>query len=227
MKLLELIFHFGVLFAVYNFIWFFIDLSLSLLRAGTPRSLADVYLFKTIKYIFLVNVTFLSVPEFEGTEPVYQVPMLKLIPALIILLTYVLGKFQQKQQQAVFFGAGMGFQNRVTAPFDARLEWALIGLTILEFAFFAWYPYYAENSVSRWFYQTIQEFEHAFFLGFIFNVIGFFFLMGMFTKLLNAINFLISGRPLVEFKQMRSKRSQSSDQGFDDFEEIDDQQLNH
>ena len=60
MDLIQLIFQLGVLFAIYSFIWFFIDLGLALLVAGKKRALPEIYLIKVVKYLFLVNVTFLE-----------------------------------------------------------------------------------------------------------------------------------------------------------------------
>ena len=44
MEILELTFQLGV-FAIYGFIWFFVDLGLMLLIGGKPRSLVETYFF--------------------------------------------------------------------------------------------------------------------------------------------------------------------------------------
>lgn len=59
MEILELTFQLGVFFAIYSFIWFFVDLGFMLLNGGKPRSLVETYFFKGIQYVFLVNVIFL------------------------------------------------------------------------------------------------------------------------------------------------------------------------
>jgi hypothetical protein len=69
------------------------------------------------------------------------------------------------------------------------------------------------------------DIENTVLIGFVFKVIGFFFLIGMFFKMLNALNYIISGKPLVNVKTGFSSKKNSSDDSFDDFEEIDDNKL--
>ena len=46
MEILELTFQLGVFFAIYGFIWFFVDLGFMLLNGGKPRSLVETYFFQ-------------------------------------------------------------------------------------------------------------------------------------------------------------------------------------
>jgi hypothetical protein len=101
MELINLIFRLGVLFSIYGFLWFFIDLILKMLVGGRTRTLSEVYLIKSVKYLFLVNVTFLFCLDINQ-----QIVSLKnLLPTAIILLMYFIGKFQQNQRQAKIFGS--------------------------------------------------------------------------------------------------------------------------
>ena len=215
MDLIRLIFQLGVLFAIYSFIWFFIDLVLALLVAGRKRALQEIYLIKAVKYLFLVNVTFMFALEKNNTLSVIGV-----LPSATILIVYFLGKFQQKQRQAqVFsqFGKGVGFG----FDFDKRYEIGVITLGVSLFVFFLAFPQYAENNIANWFRESIVDIEKTVIIGFIFKIIGFFFLIGMLLKMLNAFNYLISGRPLVDFQTyMGSKINKKDGDNFDDFEEI-------
>jgi hypothetical protein len=69
------------------------------------------------------------------------------------------------------------------------------------------------------------DIENTVLIGFVFKVIGFFFLIGMFFKMLNAVNYIVSGKPLVNVKTGFGTKQGKSDDSFDDFEEIDDNKL--
>ena len=220
MDLINLIFRLGVLFAIYGFLWFFIELALKLLIGGRKRTLGEIYLIKTVKYLFLVNVTFLFCLEqyFE-----LQVNYMNVIPSFIVLMVYFLGKLQQNEQRIQLMSSFT--QGMKETPFNRRWEIAIIVLSALSFIGFVYFPHYSENGISRWFQESILDIENTVLIGFVFKVIGFFFLIGMFFKMLNALNYIISGKPLVNVKTGFSSKKNSSDDSFDDFEEIDDNKL--
>ena len=222
MELINLIFRLGVLFAIYGFLWFFIEMGLKLLIGGRKRTLGEIYLIKTVKYLFLVNVTFLFCLE-QMDEPVFQVNYLNLAPSFIILMVYFLGKLQQKEQRIQMMTNFM--QGLQEVPFNRQWELALIVFSGFTFAGLVFYPQYSENAVSTWFQKSILDIENTVLIGFVFKVIGFFFLIGMFFKMLNAINYIVSGKPLVNVKTGFGTKQGKSDDSFDDFEEIDDNKL--
>ena len=198
MDLIRLVFQLGVLFAIYSFIWFFIDLGLALLVAGRKRALPEIYLIK------------------NNTLSVIGV-----IPSATVLVVYFLGKFQQKQRQAQvlsqFGGKGFG----LGLDFDRRYEIGVIALAVMLFSLLLAFPEYADNNIATWFRESIIDIEKTVIIGFIFKVIGFFFLLGMLLKMVNAFNYLISGRPLVDFQTyMGSKTTKKTKDDFDDYEEI-------
>jgi hypothetical protein len=47
----------------------------------------------------------------------------------------------------------------------------------------------------------------------------------MFMKMLNALNYIVSGKPLLDVKTGFGTKKDQSDDSFDDFEEIDDTKL--
>lgn len=175
-----------------------------------------------MKYLFLVNVTFLFCLE-QLDEPDFQVNYVSLIPSFIVLMVYFLGKLQQKEQRIqMMTNFTQGLQE---VPFNRQWELALILLSGMAFAGLVFYPQFSENTISRWFQESILDIENTVLIGFVFKVIGFFFLTGMFVKMLNALNYIVSGRPLVNVKTGFSSKKKSSDDSFDDFEEIDDNKL--
>jgi hypothetical protein len=213
MELLNLIFRLGVLFAIYSFLWFFFDLGLSLLRGGRQKTIFENYLITSVKYLFLVNVTFLFCLDLNET-----VNLMKSLPSIIILTVYFIGKFQSRQRMANVFGQ---MEDRLgNQTFDSRTELALIAVAIVVFVALFFFPQYANNNIALWFKNSIEDLQSTVLIGFIFKVIGFFFLISMIMKMLNAINYVISGRPLVDIQtNFRSKKGKKDDE-FDDYEEI-------
>ncbi len=222
MELINLIFRLGVLFAIYGFLWFFIEMGLKLLIGGRKRTLGEIYLIKTVKYLFLVNVTFLFCLK-QMDELVFQVNYLNLAPSFIILMVYFLGKLQQKEQRIQMMTNFM--QGLQEVPFNRQWELALIVLSGFTFAGLVLYPQYSENAIATWFQKSILDIENTVLIGFVFKVIGFFFLIGMFFKMLNALNYIVSGKPLVNVKTGFGTKQGKSDDSYDDFEEIDDNKL--
>lgn len=215
MELINLIFRLGVLFSIYGFLWFFIDLILKMLVGGRTRTIVEVYLIKSIKYLFLVNVTFLFCLDINQQD----VTLKNLLPSAIILLMYFIGKFQQKQKQIRLMGS---FGNEsFNEGFNIRAEIALITAAIMLFISFIYFPQYASNGVANWFRESIIDLETTVLIGFIFKVIGFFFLVGMIIKMVNAVIYILSGQPFIDIQtSINSGKEKRKSDDFDDFEEV-------
>jgi hypothetical protein len=215
MDLLNLIFRLGVLFAIYGFLWFFIELGLSFLRAGRKKTIGENYLIKSVKYLFLVNVTFLFCLDLNKND----VSFYNVMPSAIVLVTYFIGKLQQQQQRVQLFGQ-LNAQIPQTNDFNLKTEIILIVVSIALFIGFLFFPQYASNNIANWFKSSILDIESTVIIGFIFKIIGFFFLLGMIMKMINAINYIISGKPVVDIKPNFNSKSNKDEDKFDDFEEI-------
>jgi len=215
MDLLNLIFRLGVLFAIYGFLWFFFELALTFLRAGRKKTIIESYLIKSVKYLFLVNVTFLFCLDLNKNE----VSLYNVMPSAIVLLIYFIGKLQKQQQQVQLF-VQMNVPMPAVIDFDLRTEIILIIASIVLFIGFLFFPQYAENNIANWFKASILDIESTVLIGFIFKIIGFFFLLGLILKMLNAINHIISGKPMIDIKSNLTSKSKKDEDQFDDFEEI-------
>jgi hypothetical protein len=216
MDLLNFIFRLGVLFAIYGFIWGLIELGIGILSVGSNRTPLGVYLFRAIKYILLVDVTVLFCYNLENN----QIELYNLGVAGLILLTYFIGKLQNRQQQALFINAfGTGLAN-MKNNFNIQAELGVIAISIGFFVFLIFFPQYSYNPLSVWFHESIINIEDTPIFGFIFKVIGFFFLLNLLFKMLNGFVFLISGQPLIQMSSRFGKRKKDNNDDFDDFEEI-------
>lgn len=207
MDILKLTFQLGVFFAIYSFIWFFIDFGIKIMTSGLVKGLLFTYIIKAIKYLFLVNVIFLfSIGESHS----YLVNEQSLVPVVFILFLYFVGKFQNNQNTNALFSR-MGVETS-KKQFNSRYEVILIFLSFLIFGFLVLDPNIANNAVARWFKESIIDIESTRIIGFIFKVIGFFFLLNILAKTINSFQYIIS--------KLFSTVSIGGEDRFDDFEEV-------
>ncbi len=207
MDIFKLTFQLGVFFAIYSFIWFFIDFGIKVITSGLVKGIHHTYLIKAIKYLFLVNVIFLlSIGENQS----YDANEKSLVPVVFILFLYFIGKFQKNQNTNALFSR-MGVESS-KKQFNARYEIILISLSFLIFGFLVLEPNIANNAIARWFKESIIDIESTRIIGFIFKVIGFFFLLNILGKTINSFQYIIS--------KLSSTTSRGGQDQFDDYEEL-------
>ena len=218
MELLNQIFRLGVVFAIFGFIWGIFELGLNLLSGGRTRTITEVYFLKAIKYLFLVDVTFLFC--LDDTQNL--ISTFNIVTAGLVLLTYFVGKLHNQQNKlAMFQMMGAGMKSPKQSTFNFRVEVGVIVLAIGAFSLFMFFPAVAKNPISIWFHESIMNIEDTPIFGFIFKVIGFFFLVSMIFKMLNGFNYLISGKPFVQASSsFQSFNRKKKDEEFDDYEEL-------
>jgi hypothetical protein len=220
MAVIHLIFKIGVLLAIYGFIWFFINLLISLATGGRKKTISEVYFSKGVKSIFLVNVLFLYGLD-DGQN---EIELFNMIVSGLVLILYFVGQIQKNEQQAAMMEKysnllrGIGANSR----FNKKAEIIVLSLSILFYTSLFFLPDFAKNPIALWFYETVNGIEKTPLIGFIFKVIGFFFLLSILIKIFNGINYLLSGKPLLNVKTgyYAGRKKDKDDDSFDDFEEV-------
>lgn len=107
---------------------------------------------------------------------------------------------------------------RMRPVFDVRYEIVVILLSIGLFTLFVFYPKWAVNPISNWFLDTILDIEDTPIFGFIFKVIGFFFMVSIFMKVAQGFITMLTGGG---FNRSQSEDDdQNDDDHFDDYTEI-------
>ena len=213
MELINFIFRLGVVFAIYGFLWGIIKIGYNILKATTPISILEDYILKMIQYFILVDVTFIFGSHNESD-------INQLIITALILLTYFVGKLQNKQNKTKMFQmVTNGFPKKET-KFDLKAEIVVIVMSITVFFGFIFFPQYAKNPISEWFYESIINIEDTPVFGFIFKVIGFIFVLNMFIKMINGFSQLISGKAFYERKNQYDQNNKKENNDFDDYEEL-------
>ena len=220
MEVIHLIFKIGVLLAIYGFIWFFINLLISLATGGRKKTNGEVYFSKGVKSIFLVNVLFLYGLD-DGQN---EIDLFNMIVSGLVLILYFVGQMQKNEQQAAMMEKysnllrGIGANSR----FNKKAEIIVLSISVLFYTSLFYLPEFAKNPIALWFYETVTGIEKTPLIGFIFKIIGFFFLLSILVKIFNGFNYLISGKPLLNVKTgyYAGRKKDKDDDSFDDFEEI-------
>lgn len=216
MELFQFIFRLGVVFAIFGFIWGLIDLIIMILSSGRQRQVREIYIVKAVKYFFLVDVTFLICMngEFTGFNSTSQ-----LVFGTIVLLMYFIGKLQNGQNKQKMFQMATNGIMRAQGAFNMRFEIGVIVFALTAFILFWFFPNYSENPLSLWFQDAIINIEDTPIFGFIFKVIGFFFLLNIIFKMVNAFLFLLSGKAFQQ-KTGNDDNDENNRSDFDSFEEV-------
>ncbi len=217
MELLNFIFQLGVLFAIYGFLWGVFEILIGILAPNRKRSLIEVYILRGIKYLFLVNVTFVFC--FENADSTL-LALYKVFFAGLILLTYFIGKIQKNQMKSLFLSISQRSILPENIYFNAYYEKVIIAISIIAFALLWFFPDLAVNPISIWFQQKIIRIENTFLLGFIFKIIGFFFLLNIIGKMIATVNLLINGSPTND-DDFTDGNNLGNDGDFVEYEEVD------
>ena len=215
--MMNFIFRLGVVFAIFGFLWGMIDIGLRLLTSGRQRTLVETYLIKAIKYLFLADVTFLFC---LGDLNTHFIVSYQVVLAGIILLTYFVGKLQNSQNRvALIQMMGRGIPQMPKPQFNLKAEIGVIAAALALFVILWFFPFLATNAVSRWFHESILSIENAVFFGFIFKIIGFFFILNMIFKMVGGITFLLNGGK-TPGPANGIEDNDYNDKDFDDYEEV-------
>lgn len=218
MEFFSLVFRLGVVLAIFSFIWGLLQFALTILRGGQPLAYPIKLTLKLVQYILIADITIMFCERSSKSLE------LDLALSGLILLIYFIGKVQQIRMRR-FFVQIQGQRLKPQEQFkpNMNLEFGVIGLSLGLFAFLAFYPDYAVNPVSTWFYQNIIGIEKAPFFGFIFKVVGFFFTLSILFRMVNAFSVLLSGQAFKNPNDKNDNQSGGSDRDsyrFDEYEEV-------
>jgi hypothetical protein len=232
MKILEFIFHLGVVYAIFGFLWWIPKVIIFLLSKGKAKSEAEVYILKLINYFFLVSITF----RFSSDSSLGIRGMDELEGILIggsILLMFLLGKIQKNEQQFQMMQAFPKFLKNSISVFNRKLEILMVAIAISFFVLFYFYPLSTQNLLTNWFVESIVNIADTPVFGFIFKIFGFFFLLRILTKFIGGILQLLGIKKTREttatssFSGMFSNQNditeddnKKNDDDFDDYEEV-------
>lgn len=216
MEIINTIFRLGVILAIFGFLWTLFQFALRIVSAGQNRSLFAHYGLKTIQYLFLVQVTILFCCEQDSSLSLSQNSV---VTTAMILLFYFTSKLQKNQRKGLLFSFIQSGQNPNTKHFNLAIEIVLVLLSLAYFTTCIYNPNLADNAISNWFKESILSIENAAFFGFIFKIIGFFFLISVFGKIVQSILLLVAPKPINGQNNVGSLEDSNT---FEDYEDMTD-----
>ena len=207
------IFNLGVIFTIFWFIWWLISIGFTLIRGFRTPSKIETYVLRMLKYYFQVEIVFL----FCSNKSAFSVS--NYIIAGLVMLTYFINRLNIGKVRNQFFSVKTINQNQIfnqiKPVYDFKLEVSLIVLSTMLFVLLFFYPSIANNVISLWIFDTIIELQKAPIFGFIFNLIGFFFVAGLFVKFIQSFSAILDGSIFRNTNIHHSEKDK-----FDDYEEL-------
>ncbi len=216
MEIINTIFRLGVILAIFGFLWTLFQFALRIVSASQNRSLFAHYGLKAIQYLFLVQVTILFCCEQDSSLSLSQNSV---VTTAMILLFYFTSKLQKNQRKGLLFSFIQSGQNPNTKHFNLAIEIVLVLLSLAYFTTCIYNPNLADNAISNWFKESILSIENAAFFGFIFKIIGLFFLISVFGKIVQSILLLVAPKPINGQNNVGSLEDSNT---FEDYEDMTD-----
>jgi len=204
MNVLSHIFHLGVLFSAFAFIWFWLQLLLiTFLPEGIRMQLR--YFLQLLQSLFLGVLVLKFVAKEEGSLTVNSMLVLSLITYFLYLLRNL-----GSERNAMQFKLYTNLYKKVKMKNEWELAVALISIsTTILWVFF---PVALDSVVTQWFYEQTHDLIQIPIIGWIFKIAGFFFLLATLIRFLAAITWMLRGP--------KSKLPERDSDDFEDFEEI-------
>lgn len=196
MEVLKFIFLLGINFSIFGFIWgIFMFIIRTLQSPGAQRNESITYILRIVKYFLLVSVTanFVSVYATGANGGIPDTGHIAIASAVLGL--YLLGKFQNR---AI---AGQIANNPMFAKFmpkvDPKVEMFLLIGSVVYFVSCLLYPTMVNNGLINWFTDSIVSIYETPVIGWIFQIIAFFFLINIIMRGVNVIGRILSGQSIM------------------------------
>jgi hypothetical protein len=214
MQILETIFRLGVILAIFGFIWAFIQLGLVLLTGGANKG-NQTYTLRGIKYFFMVQVLALFCFDEESS---LSLSSTSVVITSLILFFYLVGQIENRKRRKQMFSLMTNGRSLINNEFSQIGEVSVLAVAIGAFVLFLFYPEWAQNSITNWFKVSIMDMGKAPIFGFIFRIVGFFFLLSIFNRAFQSFMILFGIKKASPTDS--EDKSNRGDDHFDDFEEI-------
>jgi hypothetical protein len=204
MNILTHIFHLGVLFSAFAFLWFWIQLLLVLILPEQYK-IPIRYFLQLLQSLFLGVLVLKFVYKNEGNLQFGGMLILSLITYFLYLLRNL-----RSTKHSIQFKVYSNLYKNLKMKNDWEWAVALISLTIT--IFWVFYPVALDSVVTNWFYRETHELINVAIIGWIFKIAGFFFLIGTLFRFITALAWMFNGS--------QKNKPNPGNQEYDDFEEL-------
>lgn len=201
MKVLSLLFHLGVVFAGFAFLWFWIELLIKLVLPLKIR-VPSKYILKLLKSLFLGTLVLKFNLMQEGS--------LAFNTSLTVsLLAYFLYMIRSIKNENSRFKVKINSNMQARVKTNVKLEWSIAFSSLLVTLIWLFYPKMLDSATTEWFYTKTHYLLSVPLLGWVFRISGLFFVIGTILRFVSAL-FWIVKRP----------KKKIDPEEFDDFEEL-------
>jgi len=204
MKVLSLIFHLGVLFSAFALIWFWFQLLLLLLLPKSIRTQIR-YFLHLMQSLFLGVLVLKFVEKEEGVLAFSGMLILSLFTYFLYLLRNL-----RSAKKAIRLQVYSNLHKNL--DMKNEWEWAVAFISLGVTVLWVLYPVALNSVATQWFYEQAHDLINVPFLGWIFKIAGFFFVIATFFRFTRGLISLFSKR--------KSTLSTQDSDGFDSYEEI-------
>jgi hypothetical protein len=204
MKVLSLIFHLGVLFSAFAFIWFWFQLLLLLLLPKSIRTQIR-YFLHLMQSLFLGVLVLKFVEKEEGALAFSGMLILSLFTYFLYLLRNL-----RSAKKAIRLQVYSNLHKNLAMKNE--WEWAVAFISLGVTVLWVFYPIALNSVATQWYYELAHDLITVPFIGWIFKIAGFFFVIATFFRFTGGLISLFS-------KRKAASSTQDSDE-FDSYEEI-------
>lgn len=196
MEVLKFIFILGINFSIFGFIWGIIMFVIKSLQApGVPKKQSTEYIFRIIKYFLLVSVTANFIVVYEMGQAGRQLDITHIIIGSAVLGLYLLGKFQNRSAMNQI--AKNPMFSKFMPQIDPKVELFLLLGSVAYFVVCLIQPQMVNNGLINWFTSAINSIYETPVIGWIFQIIAFFFLISILFRAANVIGRILNGQPIL------------------------------
>ena len=242
MEVFRYIFELGVVFIVFNIIWFLISYAPRMILNSANNNISIEYILKVVQYFLLSSLTAITSSSFIVKNNINSnfAPWYFVIGGFVLFL-YLIGKYEKKK----LFKMAFKVNKEVVNKKDTLIyEPHIIGFALIFFASSLKYTFLIDNIFNSWLIENIYNFYQTPIIGWFIGLAGVIFLFTIITKGVNTIKKIlfniqsfITGKPIQEqnsnnfFERLNNMSTQINDdadfenlndEGYIDFEEVDD-----
>ena len=207
MEMLKYVFLLGIVYIVFAILWFFLSSLPKFLTGAFKNNSFTNYLFKSIQYYLLAGLTALQTVHFVSGNNIENtsVPFYIALGGVILFL-YLAGK----TDKAIMSVQVQSAKGKIKLGGALKYEPHIVGISVIVYLLSFNIPSLVNNSFNLVLHKGILNFYDTFFIGFILNIVGFFFLFSMLSRGLTAtgrlvefVNHIITGKPLSKRKPQK------------------------
>lgn len=187
MSLLQFLFHCGVIYIVFSFIWSFFMFLYNMLTQFRRKSPVETYLFKFINTYVLISL--IGMLTYEQMMWPRHSPAIFATVGLLTVYSYLIGRLErnrmvfQLNNQVLRMGGG---------ELHMRTEMVLVISALVYYIMCLVQPHIAVNGLTIWFSKAIHDLYDTPVIGWIFAFIGSLMLFSLLIRSLLYTSLLLN-----------------------------------